>query len=334
MKIVQEDEKYRDRRSRKEDDDDFVPSSKNRTFYSPKEPRRKVDQNEIVQSKECPGRIQETRETKSKPSKSQKKRVASAVFHDELVQIKESQDDSELISWSRRTKQSSKNKKPAMEPFLFVPPDFMDFQTSNEEPVAKCELKSCCLCEMGPVDTPGWREMFIVLFQCIYENNPSKDEWLHLPTDVYEFLDSHWHLLNKGKPQCDHRKTLQDTLSHNPKFFEHGNAVFGKTGYWRLKESRRDKSVHPAKKQKAGEPEISAFILELQEKVSSLRLEVESMKEQIFDKTTKNMQTIQNITTEIKVNPLDTLIEVKEMLQKKHAEVQKSISEVSLMFKS
>lgn len=57
------------------------------------------------------------------------------------------------------------------------------------------------------------REMVTLCFKSIYQMYPHKGPWLHLPTDVYDFMDMHWSILCAGqKPSGSLLGTVADTL--------------------------------------------------------------------------------------------------------------------------
>jgi len=125
----------------------------------------------------------------------------------------------------------------------YVPEDWPSNTIQNKS--NRCTLEACPLCQNDEysmdnnnnvLSEQGWREIVERCFESIYLIYPKK-LWLYLPSDVYYFLESHWHILCGSKSKDENwKKRLQDTLSHNKGTFVSGRDRKHKTGFWCLKE--------------------------------------------------------------------------------------------------
>jgi len=169
----------------------------------------------------------------------------------------------------------------------------------------RCSFKNCVMCKHPEnfklEEGSGWRELVIATFKSIYAMNTKKGKWLYLPTDVYQFVEEHW---PENKPKEENwKKRLQDTLSHNKKYFASGKALFGKTGFWCLRDFDEDSdsskspsqwSDDSSQESDKNEEKLSSanrkFLIEMMGEIDMLRETILQLKNQLNEKTNKNVE--------------------------------------------
>ncbi|PRP77548.1 hypothetical protein PROFUN_14232 [Planoprotostelium fungivorum] len=118
-------------------------------------------------------------------------------------------------------------------------------ETENETGVSECKDSSCYLCTHGIqslLDSEdqnlnskslGCREVVLAILSYLTLRHPKN--WYTLNQDIYPLLLTHSHYI----PQKSHHKrtikrALQDTLSHNRRYFKSARKELNQNGRWKL----------------------------------------------------------------------------------------------------
>jgi len=180
--------------------------------------------------------------------------------------------------------------------------------TTGSPKQRRCSFKNCAMCKNPESfkleEGSGWRELVIATFKSIYAMNSKKGKWLYLPTDVYQFVEEHW---PENKPKEENwKKRLQDTLSHNKKYFASGKALFGKTGFWCLRDFDEDsdcRSPYQLSDESSSHELLDGerstgnrkFIVELMGEIDMLRETILQLKNQLNEKTNRNLEELRSV---------------------------------------
>ncbi|PRP83675.1 nuclear pore protein [Planoprotostelium fungivorum] len=109
---------------------------------------------------------------------------------------------------------------------------------------APCRTENCQLCFHGIAyflnrrdrnlnyESPGCREMSIAILACLQLHDPK--EWYTLKDDIYPFLHSHMHLFPQNSKKRSPERQIQDSLSHNKKYFNSARRLAHCNGCWQM----------------------------------------------------------------------------------------------------
>lgn len=76
------------------------------------------------------------------------------------------------------------------------------------------------------------REMSIAILACLQLHDPK--EWYTLKDDIYPVLHSHMHLFPQNSKKRAPERQIQDSLSHNKKYFNSARRLAHCNGCWQI----------------------------------------------------------------------------------------------------
>jgi len=146
-----------------------------------------------------------------------------------------------VLSPTKSKKRKRKNDEDTPEELTSSPSSSssLSYVGSPETPTTPCKYSPLCLlCALSKktIFALTWKDILILCFRSIQRHNPKKGEWLHVPSDIFVFIEEHIPILwNTGRKTVENwKKRIHDTLCHNKDFFESGKDNMDRKGFWAL----------------------------------------------------------------------------------------------------
>jgi len=123
-----------------------------------------------------------------------------------------------VLSPTKSKKRKRKNDEDTPEELTSSPSSSssLSYVGSPETPTTPCKYSPLCLlCALSKktIFALTWKDILILCFRSIQRHNPKKGEWLHVPSDIFVFIEEHIPILwNTG------RKTGKNSIKKKESF--------------------------------------------------------------------------------------------------------------------